>query len=734
MPPAIMAVKVGHYKGLQEQWVRWSDGMALFGANGAGKTNFLEALAILMGTRETVRLASRRLAEIRPGGLELLVQTSVDELPWAPNTALNPEMQQFARAFGKDSGRLSRIPSDAAWWEAIGIRDGTGFLDALRPLIPSPAVAEYLSSQCERPIVRYTLQDFAIERSDAISRRFTRTLVGVRTDPAVVLETKDALRLIAGRMDPRPAGQGFPGHVDLLCLPTTDTSPAHLEWLPRRRDWDEIDDHVLTEFRAALKPAADIAESLAVLFDAVDMDTEPHWWLHSIAARHANRELAVTVPKVKVVARGEGDADFAVTERGGHQTDHGPRGDEDALERLAAGQRRWLDEAFATAARGLAEFARRAAWQATVLRGLEPSEVAHVVTPINDRVRLALAGFEVWTSEALDQLVDAVETTLTAAARRELLQWEDEGKRAIWEAARNLSNLQPQLTVRVFDEPEAHLHPRAQRSAARALNQLRSASQNIVFASHSPHFLELASWQVIHVERGRRGTTVSPLSSADLHVGSVFARDLGLTRGELFTAISLLLIVEGEHDQLVLQSLYHERLHRAGVAIARMGGTNNLINVPQLDFIKQHLDIPLAVLLDYTRLDEVDKGVPDGRLRQEERKLRELRELHKACRGRQRAIKEFALQRPDIIAYLNEEAIRGDVPDFPSWSSIIEQFETAPTRPSFKTWVLEEYGVDLTTTARISGLLGRMTEAGLPAHQDLDEMVNAIVEFTLARR
>ena len=41
----IVGVEVRRYKNLVDVWLPWSDGVALFGINGAGKTNLLECLA-----------------------------------------------------------------------------------------------------------------------------------------------------------------------------------------------------------------------------------------------------------------------------------------------------------------------------------------------------------------------------------------------------------------------------------------------------------------------------------------------------------------------------------------------------------------------------------------------------------------------------------------------------------------------------------------------------------------
>jgi len=58
--PEIVGVHIPAYKNLTDVWGPWSDGLALVGTNGAGKTDLLEAHALLIGTKECLRLGSGR--------------------------------------------------------------------------------------------------------------------------------------------------------------------------------------------------------------------------------------------------------------------------------------------------------------------------------------------------------------------------------------------------------------------------------------------------------------------------------------------------------------------------------------------------------------------------------------------------------------------------------------------------------------------------------------------------
>src|SRR5947208_1929879 len=82
--PALLELEIRRYKNLANVRVDWAGGLALFGANGSGKSNILEALAWLIGDAQTLALAAPRLDGWDPGDLAMIVRVDPEELPLAP--------------------------------------------------------------------------------------------------------------------------------------------------------------------------------------------------------------------------------------------------------------------------------------------------------------------------------------------------------------------------------------------------------------------------------------------------------------------------------------------------------------------------------------------------------------------------------------------------------------------------------------------------------------------------
>jgi len=737
VPPRAIGVRVGRYKNLIDQWVPWSDGMALFGANGSGKTNFLEALAILLGTDQTLMLTQQRLGTVQPGALEFVCEVAAEELPWSPITVLSLDVGQYTNQTQilKQFPVLDRALRDAKWWTGIGVDRGDSFIDGLRALSLTDEMLDYLKTQVDRPAIRYTLESFSckFERDDEgqvvsdVRRFFSRTLMGA-APPDLLIRQADALPDIFSPLRTALALQKHEpgGLVDLVALSEVANAPAHLEWLPRSRSSAEANDHLISNYRAAMDPATQLAEKLIALPIAIgESDPDPVWWLHRVAADSAGQELAVTLPYVQVEPIGDYDADFdLIDSRGPREIPLGRTGDFDVLEHFSAGERRWLDEALATAARELEHFEATVTWQANLLEEVDEAELIWAMGEVSEPVQVLLNRDGWWSGEAISMVQRALEGPLLSTARRLLADKTDPLARGLLEASvTGLASLRPQLTVRVFDEPEAHLHPMAQRRISVALDRLRLRGANVILASHSPQFLDLPGWQLLHVQPTPEGTTVSALTDSDLDVRNTLAGQMGWTRGELFTRMSLLLIVEGEHDRLLLETLYGQRLRDAGVTIVRMHGTSNLLATAEMDFIERHLDVPVGVLLDNVRLDRVDGKKPTKQLADEEKALRYLR---RASQRRRRAVANFALERPDIVAYLNEDAIRVLWPDFVGWGAVLRRFHAKSTRPSFKPWLLEQFEVDLTRTDRIREVVQYMVDNELAAAGELADVVRQI--------
>lgn len=736
LPPRAIGVRVGRYKNLIDQWVPWSDGMALFGANGSGKTNFLEALAILLGTDQTLMLTQQRLGTVQPGALEFVCEVAAEELPWSPITVLSLDVGQYTNRTQilKQFPVLDRALRDAKWWTGIGVDRGDSFIDGLRALSLTDEMLEYLKTQVDRPAIRYTLESFSckFERDDEgqvvsdVRRFFSRTLMGA-APPDVLVKYADALPDIFGPLRTALGSQKREpdGLVDLVALSDVSSAPAQLEWLPRSRTSAEANDHLLAHYRAAVEPATQLAQKLIDLPVAIgDFDPDPLWWLHLVAAGAAGNELDVTLPYVYVDPIADGEADLDFIDSRSAKFPLGRTGDFDVLERFSAGERRWVDEALATAARELEHFAMTVTWQANLLDEVDEAEVIWALGEVSDPVQELLDKDGWWSGEAMAMVQKALEGPLLSTARRLLADKVDPVARGLLEASvAGLASLRPQLTIRVFDEPEAHLHPTAQRQISVALDRLRLRGANVILASHSPYFLDLPGWQLLHVQRTPEGTTVSALTDSDLAIRNALAGQMGWTHGELFARTSLLLIVEGEHDRLLLESLYGHRLRDAGATIVRMHGTSNLLATAEMDFVERHFDVPVGVLLDNVRLDRVDGKKPTAQLTDEERTLRHLR---RACHRRNRTVSDFGLKRPDIVAYLNEDAIRVQWPNFVGWEAVLRRFNAKSNRPSFKPWLLEHFGVDLTRTDRIREVVQYMVDNDLPAAGELAEVVRQI--------
>lgn len=83
--PEILSLSIQRYKNLADVELPWLDGLALFGQNGAGKTNLLECLALLAGTDQTPLLAADRLDDPVGAALALTVRVGPDLLPFPPD-------------------------------------------------------------------------------------------------------------------------------------------------------------------------------------------------------------------------------------------------------------------------------------------------------------------------------------------------------------------------------------------------------------------------------------------------------------------------------------------------------------------------------------------------------------------------------------------------------------------------------------------------------------------------
>jgi len=761
--PRLVGVEIRAYKNLRDVWIPWHGGLAFFGVNGSGKTNVLECLALLMGTRRTLDLAAPRIAHPRPGDLALLARPGLAALPWPAGLVLawaGPLATTRRRSgVGRDGSVavLDRAVADAAWWRQLGATRGRTFTESLSSSSLPAVLREYLAGLTRDPVLGYRLIDVERSPSDedagspAVVRRFQLTLLAAdlpediavlarsATLPSVLSPLRDWSRrresepktgqvedLDRAGQDSEDEGPDLRRWQPVMSLPDTPEPPAALQWLARSRTSEEID----RDMREALAAARRGVDSLAeVLGNAADQLPSHPWrtWLHESGTKRAHDELQITLPGLSVLATAGDDGFRLMVDPGDGPIELGGSGVVDALEYLSSGERRWVDEALATATQELLDLARLASLQSGLLEGVgEGGTTGGFRAALQQRASGAGA---VLSSSAgsLAGMLQGLQPALIAsifgpAAARSRPRPGAPTLEGHGFGDTPLVLLAAQTTVRVFDEPEAHLHPAAQRMVSGAVQRLRARGSNVVIASHSAHFLELPDWTTIHVRRGPNGATVEALPEDWGGAQSLLAKEMGLNRGELLAGINAVLVVEGTHDQRMLSRLYGNELRAAGVAILRMHGTSNLIATVELDLINRYLDVPMIVLLDYTHVDRVLAGTWET---SEERKLAE---LQRSSRRRDKPFTLLGLHRPDVVCYLNEEALRERYPSFPGWSTVLERFEGIEPRPPFKSWLKSEFAVDITKWRRINQILTIMLRRDLPPVDEMTAVVGQVVD------
>lgn len=156
-------------------------------------------------------------------------------------------------------------------------------------------------------------------------------------------------------------------------------------------------------------------------------------------------------------------------------------------------------------------------------------------------------------------------------------------------------------TILICDEPEAGLHPLAERGVAALLPALTTyLGVKTVVATHSPHLLNKWGTGVWKVSREATRIRAAELSLPPLgSFGSELARvDLGLRPGDLLSLMGMCLIVEGEHDRIVLNSLLADAITLRGAAVLPLRGASGLKSFAESELLWHGTDAPFLIILD----------------------------------------------------------------------------------------------------------------------------------------
>jgi hypothetical protein len=185
------------------------------------------------------------------------------------------------------------------------------------------------------------------------------------------------------------------------------------------------------------------------------------------------------------------------------------------------------------------------------------------------------------------------------------------------------------------------------------------------------------------MNRSPDGPRLQVFDAAQLDALSELPAEMGYDRGELVSAVGLWLVVEGETDQVVLDTLYGDELRRAGIEVVPLHGTANWQLLLDADALWRFTIAPVAVMFDgisAARVEELakmpaadlDAFARSGAQRNEER---DLANLLKAGRNLGRQIHPVPNEGSDIFQLLDENAIRTEFGDYPGHADAQKAWE-----------------------------------------------------------
>lgn len=149
-------------------------------------------------------------------------------------------------------------------------------------------------------------------------------------------------------------------------------------------------------------------------------------------------------------------------------------------------------------------------------------------------------------------------------------------------------------SVLLADEPESGIHRSAEKQIVDGLAELVVGPARTGFmATHSPAFLAEPSAALLHVRRGFHGST-EVVALAGLRE----VEDLGLTKADLLALRRVFVLVEGEHDRVVLRSLFKEELEQAFAEILVLRGASRAITAAHAEWLLDATDAPLLLVFD----------------------------------------------------------------------------------------------------------------------------------------
>lgn len=304
------------------------------------------------------------------------------------------------------------------------------------------------------------------------------------------------------------------------------------------------------------------------------------------------------------------------------------------------------------------------------------------------------AGIRRWVATAVRLAVDACKAgEITATLSIDIDPTTPISDAYDIEAVMSASNPRPRILL--VDEPEQHLHPAAQQEIVAWSVQQARQHHAIVVATHSPAYFALPAHQadICEVRRVGHTTRVRPLRPVHGPEAVQRARelgfDIGLGRDALAQLTRAIAVVEGDWDLHLLQRYFGSELSEQRVLVVPLQGTDDFGTLANAAVIPA-VGVPVVALLDEVRAaSPADLATLTPPLSKVERTLRDLA----AALGDSLRIVRYP--DPDVICALPEAAVRAAYPGltFPGWGPLLEEWRGEGETTPFKRWALAELGV-----------------------------------------
>ena len=162
----------------------------------------------------------------------------------------------------------------------------------------------------------------------------------------------------------------------------------------------------------------------------------------------------------------------------------------------------------------------------------------------------------------------------------------------------------------------------------------------VIYATHSMP-LALYANSLKFAERGSFGQVEILDSSQKKLLDPKIALELGFTKSDILSSIKKVIIVEGEMDYSVISQLFREELDFRLIRLVTLGGTNNLLSLPNAELLFSDTDSNFLILLDggirsnfsHSDIDKLNMALKAGDINGMKAPLKKLESAIKSVKG-----------------------------------------------------------------------------------------------------